>query len=213
MTTADPSLPRSLGAPAPSGATERFGAAVRSLRTRGVAGRADRALLLVGGLLLPLGVLVVVLGWLGASHNVLVFEQVPYVISGGLLGLALTIVGGFVYFNYWQAVGVRESRSQHRELLAALDRIESVMARGAGAGLPATPTVPAAGAVPGGAGPAGVRAPAAPTLVATTSGSMMHRPDCPVVAGRDNLRAVSPGQEGLEACRICDPLGAVADQR
>lgn len=210
MTTAEPSLPRSLGAPAPSGATERFGAAVRSLRTRGGAGRADRALLLIGGLLLPLGVLVVVLGWLGASHNVLVFEQVPYVISGGLLGLALTVVGGFVYFNYWQAVGVRESRSQHRELLAALDRIESLMASGQGALVPSTstPTRTPPGAAAGGAPSGG-----ASTLVATTSGSMMHRPDCPVVAGRDNLRAVPPGQEGLEPCRICDPLGAVADQR
>lgn len=208
MSTADPSLPRNLGAPAPSEATDRFATAVRSLRTRATAGRADRALLLVGGLLLPLGVLVVVLGWLGASHNVLVFEQVPYVISGGLLGLALTVVGGFVYFNYWQAVGVRESRSQHRELLAALDRIESAMQGGAGALVPPTPSLPPAVTASGGA-----PGPAAPGLVATASGSMMHRPDCPVVAGRDNLRAVSPGREDLEPCRICDPLGTVAERR
>ena len=84
-------------------------------------------MLVVGGVLVPLGVLLVFLGWLGASRTPLLFEQIPYLISGGQLGLALVVGGGFVYFTYWQAVRVREARAQHAELIAALARLEATM--------------------------------------------------------------------------------------
>jgi hypothetical protein len=45
-------------------------------------------------------------------------------------------------------------------------------------------------------------------FVATASGSMLHRSDCPIVATRENLRDVSPDEETqLKPCQICDPLG------
>ena len=103
---------------------ERLAQRVRALSTRGTRRRPDRWMLVVGGLLVPLGVLLVFLGWLGASKTPLLFEQIPYLISGGQLGLALVVGGGFVYFTYWQAVRVREARTQHAELIAALSRLE-----------------------------------------------------------------------------------------
>jgi hypothetical protein len=41
-------------------------------------------------------------------------------------------------------------------------------------------------------------------LVATVKGSMAHRPDCVVVAGKPGLRAVD-ASEGLLPCKLCDP--------
>lgn len=173
--------------------TEALGGRVRGLRTRVGAGQLDRALLLIGGLLLPLGILLIVLAWLGASHTVLLFEQIPYMISGGLLGLALVFVGGFVYFTYWQTLMVREGRDQARRTEAVLERIEALLS--SSTGVAATTARPAAS-------PAGV---AQVVLLATPTGTMLHRGTCQVVSGRDDLRRVPAGTPGFQPCRICRP--------
>jgi hypothetical protein len=172
-------LPAALPAESPAAELTRR---VAGLRTRATGGDLDRVLLLVGGLLLPLGILLVVLGWLGASHTVLVFEQIPYLLSGGVLGLALVFAGGFIYFAYWQTLIVRESRDHQRVLVVSLGRIETLLAGGRQTSVAGT------------------------ALVATPTGSMIHRPDCPVVAGHEDLRSVDPGTAGFEACKICQPL-------
>jgi hypothetical protein len=168
--------------PTPTSPAAELTRRVARLRTRATGGDLDRMLLLVGGVLLPLGILLVVLGWLGASHTVLVFEQIPYLLSGGLLGVALVVAGGFVYFAYWQTLIVRESRDHHRELVACLGRIETILA--------GDREVSVAGSA----------------LVATPTGNMMHRSDCSVVAGREDLRSVVPGTAGFVLCKICQPL-------
>jgi hypothetical protein len=158
---------------------------VRRLRTRAWLGSNDRWLLVVGGALMPLGIVLILLGWAGASRTPLPFEQTPYLISGGLLGLGLVFAGGFVYFAYWQTVRIRESREQTQQLVASLGRLEALLQAGGAAG----------------AGGATVT-----TFVATTTGSIFHRQDCTVVAGRTDLRRVDPDRDGLAPCRICDPL-------
>lgn len=166
----------------------RLAEGMRGLRTRANAQTLERALLIVGGVLMPLGVLFIILGWVGASRTPLTFEQNDYLISGGLLGVGLIIAGGFIYFAYWQTVRIRESRHQTAELNASLHRIEALLEYvGAAAGTEA-PTRRI-------------------TFVATPTGSMFHRTDCPAVAGRDDLVTVDPDNTGLRACRICDPLG------
>ena len=58
------------------------------------------------------------------------------------------------------------------------------------------------------------RAPGVPSpdgmLVATMTGTMLHRPDCPVVANKakSELRAVDADDPDLKPCKICDPLEA-----
>jgi methylphosphotriester-DNA--protein-cysteine methyltransferase len=42
-------------------------------------------------------------------------------------------------------------------------------------------------------------------FVATATGSMLHRPDCPVVANRPGVRKVKAGTPGFEPCKICEP--------
>ena len=171
--------------------TNRFGRlteAVAHLRTRAAGGRLDSWMLILGGVLMPLGFLLIILGWVGASRTPLPFEQTPYLISGGILGLALVIGGGFIYFAYWQTLRVRESREQAEQLVLALGRLEALLASGA--------------STTGGSS-TGVTA----GFVATPNGSIFHRPDCTVVAGRTDLTSVNPQRTKLEPCRICDPLG------
>jgi hypothetical protein len=166
---------------------ERLADQVQGIRVRGVFDN-DRWMLLVGGLLLPLGLLLVVLGWWGASHTVFLFEQVPYLLSGGVLGLGLVIAGGFVYFAYWMTLMVRESRAGRAELTAVLTRVERLLEDSA---VPRTSRT---------AGPSG-------RLVATKTGTMLHRPDCVAVDGKTDLREVSADTPGLSPCKLCDPLG------
>jgi hypothetical protein len=166
---------------------ERLAVQVARMRL-GRAFDSDRWMLLVGGLLLPLGVVLVVLGWWGASHTVFLFEQVPYLLSGGVLGLALVIAGGFVYFAYWLTLMVRENRAGRAELISVLTRVERLLEENAAP--PTSRTAASSG-----------------RLVATKTGTMMHRPDCAAVDGKSNLREVTADTPGLTPCKLCDPLG------
>ena len=168
---------------------ERLAGRVQGLRGRGgLLHLSDRWMLVIGGTLVPLGVVLVLLGWWGASHTVLLFEQVPYLISGGLLGLALVFGGGFTYFAYWLTLLVRENRTGRAELTAVLTRVERLLEE-------STAAAPRTAGAPAG------------RLVATKTGTMMHRTDCVAVDGRDNLREVSADTRGLTPCKLCDPLG------
>ena len=99
--------------------TEDLGSRLERIKARRVQRPPnDRWMLVLGGTLLPLGLASVVLGWAGVTHTVYLYDQLTYLASGSLVGLALVIVGGFVYFTYWQTVQVREARvrqSQKRE--------------------------------------------------------------------------------------------------
>lgn len=152
-------------------------------------GSRDRWLLVAGGVLLPLGLLLVMVGWFGVSSTPLVFEQLPYLVSGGLLGVGLVVTGGFVYFSYWQTLLVRDGRAQQAhlgELSASVLRIEALLA----------------------AQLHGAALSSSDRFVATATGTMLHRPDCPSVLGRETVREVASDTPGLAACGMCRPLEA-----
>jgi hypothetical protein len=91
---------------------------------------------LIAGLVLPLlGLLAIFLGWWGASGSAYPAEQLPYVISGGLLGVGL-IVGGaalFVrysmtrYMRFWLLRVIYEERRQTDRTVEALEQVESLL--------------------------------------------------------------------------------------
>jgi hypothetical protein len=138
--------------------------------------RATKLLGIVGGLLAFAGFLLILVAWNGTAHTALVFEQIPYLVSGGQLGTALVGLGGFLYFASWLTVLVQDQRETHRLLGELL-----VASRAA-----AAPPIPQQS-----------------RLVATTSGDMVHRESCRVVAGRNDLR---PGDLAtMRACGICNP--------
>ena len=202
--------------------SDRLAATVARLRTRAGSVDTARVLLLIGGILMPLGVVLVILGWSGASHTSNLYEQIPYAISGGMLGIGVLFTGGFCYFAYWMTQLVHATRREGRETRAALERIEHLLAAtAASAPAPAAPAVvapavtttalPVEGAISGltAVTPAApVAGDAATPFVATSKGTMFHLPECTVVAGKSALRRVNGEEPGMTPCKICDPLAS-----
>lgn len=184
----------------------KLAAAVSGLRTK--AGGADgaRALLILGGILLPLGFVFILLGWNGASNTVNLFEQIPYAISGGMLGLAFVFAGGFCYFAYWLTQLVYAARRDAADTRAILERIEELVAGGAALQQTAAEVAPLISRDDTGSRRTKpLTAPAEAPYLATATGTMYHQPDCPAVAGRDGVRPVTGREPGLVPCRICEP--------
>ncbi len=93
---------------------------------------------------------------------------------------------------------------------------------GVGASVPATRRATAArarvgraapsrpGTVPDAWEPTGeVPVTAGPVLLATPRGTLLHRPQCPVVAKRSDLRSIPAGTDGFGYCSMCDAAGAL----
>jgi len=83
----------------------------------------EKTLFVIGGVMAPLGLLLIFFGWMGAANTPYLFEQVPYLISGGLIGLGLMILGGLFYFAHWITELVKEQRRQTDALVEALHEI------------------------------------------------------------------------------------------
>ena len=156
----------------------------------------EQVLAIVSAVLLPLGLSIIVLGWYGASHTPYLFEQLPYLISGGLLGLGLAIVGGLLYFGSWVARGSAQQQRQNEQMTALLRDIRDEMRQGSKA--PASRRTGSSSTAGNGQQP----------FVATARGGMLHRSDCAVVAGRDDLRSVGASGDGLAPCSLCNPYDA-----
>ena len=105
----------------------RLAQAVRALGTRAGGAERARVLLILGGVLVPLGIGLILLGWSGAAHTTDLFEQIPYIISGGLLGLAVLISGGVCYLAFWLTQLVYATRRDAADTRAALERIERAL--------------------------------------------------------------------------------------
>ena len=60
--------------------------------------------------LIVFGFVCILLGWYGAAHSPYLYQEVPYLISGGLLGVALVIGGGVLVRSAWSMRQVEEDR-------------------------------------------------------------------------------------------------------
>ncbi|HEY2272502.1 MAG TPA: hypothetical protein VGH30_06990 [Jatrophihabitantaceae bacterium] len=92
--------------------------------------RLQFGLFVAGAVLMPLGILAVCLGWYGTAHSHYVYDQNTYLVSGGLLGLGLVFLGGFLYFGAWLARMSAEQRDNSRAIADAM----SVLADALGSG-------------------------------------------------------------------------------
>lgn len=75
----------------------------------------------VGTLLMACGIAAILFAWWGTAHTGYVFEQIPYLVSGGLLGLGLFGVGGFLYFGSWLTRLMEEQRQTAQALRSLLE--------------------------------------------------------------------------------------------
>lgn len=147
----------------------------------------------VGWVLIAVGALALLLGYLGVSRQALVAKQIPYLVSGGIPGMVLVAIGAFF-------VGTEDLRRELQRIDALEEKVaelHSALLRPAGNPAPQT-------GVNG-----GVLAPAArETLIAITRGSQYHRPDCPMVRGKEGASAVSAAvvtRRKLSPCPMCTP--------
>jgi hypothetical protein len=87
----------------PEGSPDRldeFHAELVRLRVKPRSKDDEQRLLFAGIVLMPLGLVVVLIGYLGASGTTDFSAQIPYLLSGGVLGLGLTIVGAALFLRY-----------------------------------------------------------------------------------------------------------------
>lgn len=137
---------------------EQFKAELSEVNVRTPADQGERTYLIAGMVLAVVGLVVILVGWWGASGTAIVAEQIPYLISGGVLGLGLVVIGGalFVrysltrYLRFWVIRSVYEQRAQTDREVEALGRIEALLAgrTPAPSSPAAAPTGPASAATP-----------------------------------------------------------------
>jgi hypothetical protein len=116
----------------------RFRSAIERLSRRAESTELVQLVLLPAAIAMLGGFALMILGWYGASRTFRQIEQVPYLISGGLIGLGLVVVGGLLLATaLWLATVRRmqeEAEKRTQLLLEALeDRLRAEQAASAGA--------------------------------------------------------------------------------
>ena len=104
---------------ATDGGDDKLAAAASKLRSR-TSVPVDKGFQVVAAALIGIGILAIVGGWYGVSHTAREWRQTPYLVSGGLLGLALVVVGGVGYLGFWLTKLVESANRQ----TAVLERLE-----------------------------------------------------------------------------------------
>lgn len=135
----------------------------------------------LGVLLCLAGFLAIFLGWNGAASYNFLPAQFPFLISGGIVGLAIVVVGAAMII-------VQNQRTDRARLEEAIDRlVAAVEHQGSG------------GRTAGGFGFTGY---------VVAGESSYHRVDCHLPEARDEAE-LAPIEDvvsrGLSACRVCNP--------
>jgi hypothetical protein len=158
-----------------------------------------------GWALVALGFILVIIGYLGISREALVAKQLPYLISGGIGGIALVGFGAML-------VGTEDlKRTQER-----IDHLESLV-DDLHAVLLTRPDAPAAGELGSANGevadPQAALDPSRVRFFALPQGQTFHRPGCSMIQGKDQAEQVTAAaarRRGLKPCRLCEPETATA---
>lgn len=131
----------------------------------------------VGILYCLVGFVLIFLGWNGAASSSRVDEQLPYVVSGGIAGLALVVVGAALMVAY-------SLRRDRVELKASIDELRRVVAA-------ATPSAASAGTGEVVAGTSSYHRPGCALAAGQEVATPMSRAEAAAL--------------GLEPCRVCRP--------
>jgi hypothetical protein len=137
---------------------------------------------LIGAIALAIvGIVLVILGWYGAAYTNILTEQIPYLISGGLLGVALIIVAGFLASS---ASLERENRELRRDLIRAIG---------------AAGTAPRSGSHNSGHDPRDEQ------VFLVSGGRSYHFPGCPIIEGKETsaLALQEAHGSGYGSCMLC----------
>lgn len=149
----------------------------------------------LGYILTGVGFLLLIVGYLGVSREIYVGRQIPYVVSGGLFGVALVSLGSRLLL-------IEDLRRDS----GRLDRLEKAVVE-LHQTLLTRPDAPHPGYAPA----ERVNGQVTDKLVVVPGGESFHRADCPVLEGKGSKRSVTPEtaqRRGLHACPLCQPLVA-----
>jgi hypothetical protein len=158
-----------------------------------------------GLLVIALGLLAIGLGWNGMAGGggevngvPNLNAQLPWLVSGGILGLALVVFGAAM-------IVVHNARTDRARLEAKFDELVAAMSRGT-ALAPPYPSAPTPAA-------ATAKTTATDTGMFVAGASAFHSPDCRLVQGRDDVEFITAGDAAnrdLKPCRVCKPAETLA---
>lgn len=135
---------------------------------------------LAGYVIVLVGFLVIGLGYNGIAGALLdTRAQLPYLISGGFLGLAIVVFGVGLIIN----ASAREDRSRLEGVMVQLLELQQ-------------------------AGSSATHVPASADGLFAAGAASYHRPDCRLVDGREEIGYVTAAEaatRSLTPCRVCKP--------
>ena len=125
-TSTSTSTPASTSTPVPT-RLQRLGAAIDRARPSRSGRNIRKWMEMIGMALIVFGFVCILLGWYGAAHSPYLYQEVPYLISGGLLGVALVIGGGIFVRSAWSMRQVEEDRRNALAIVRSVDRLERIL--------------------------------------------------------------------------------------
>jgi hypothetical protein len=149
----------------------------------------------IGWIFMAGAALFMLMGYLGVSRESLPAKQIPYLVSGGIGGILLAVIGA--YF-----LGTQEMRNDS----GRLDRLERMVDELHQALL----TRPDAPSLNGSSAVATVPADAEPArrVLVVEGGQLFHRSDCALIVGKDSTDTTPAAakRRGLRPCPACAPV-------
>lgn len=139
---------------------------------------------ITGLVFVVLGFVAILIGYNNMSYKACLDCMLPYIMSGGILGLGLIIFGVTLLLTASQ----RAERLAMQESMKELNRSMAMMG-------------------------AAIETQESPNGRVVAGKSTYHRPDCRLVKGRENLDLITVKMaeaSGLSACRVCGPATADA---
>lgn len=176
----------------------------------------------LGRLLMALGFIMILIGWNGSASVDFIQGQFPFLLSGGIPGLGLIIIGaGLEYVQAVRQATAKRGKQMAELNVAVVKLVGHVRDNGGLSPVPAQQLVPVPEAVAVGAGAVAAPAAGAVALGSSTDAkpdsssqqvvagrSSFHTPHCHLVSGRDDmmpLTRLEAEAQGLSACRVCKP--------
>ncbi|MFL6204200.1 MAG: hypothetical protein ACJ739_02500 [Acidimicrobiales bacterium] len=151
----------------------------------------------LGWILIGVGALLMLLGYLGVSREALPAKQIPYLVSGGIGGMFLAVLGA--YF-----LGTQELRQDS----GRLDRLEQMVTELHQALLRRPDAPDLTVLAPSGNGTAATTP--ARKVLAVDGADLFHRRDCSMVEGKEaaEITPAAARKQGLRPCPLCAPAPA-----
>jgi hypothetical protein len=145
-----------------------------------------------GWLVVAAGAVLCVLGWYGIAGEAVVEQQVPYLASATIPGAALIVAGALLVV--FRPARRTEQADRRIETLYTL-----LVAEADGDPSPAPEDAPDF---------------ADDALLTIPGGTLYHRRDCPLAAGKPNVEvidAATAAERSLAPCPVCEPPAVAAE--